>query len=238
VSEAARGDEPIETTIGWGVDGSMRAQALWQEVIATLVRRYREEEENWGWDRERAAELLDSWRASRGGEPRGRACLSPLDNCRSMEDEVAIETGLSIRRLTDNERDELWRHHGAERHPGALHPTIAGLESWDLVVDCRWTPQSSRYLDDRRAVAIVTDVVRALRLHHPGLTGTSIFWLIDDPAERWRRDVGGAVFAPEAGESRNRNGGDRRSIWDGSRLGISERSSPDCEASRTIGIWR
>lgn len=206
-ADAVRNDEPVETAIGWGADDSMRSQALWRDVITPLVQRYRDEREDWGWDREQCTEVLESWRASRGGEPKRRACLAPLYNCRSMEDQVAIETGLSIRRLTDSERNDLWRSHGAERHPGALNPTIADLESWDLVIDYRWTPYTSRYLDDRRAITVLVDAIRALRLHHPGLTGTSIFWLVDDPSERWRRDIGGALFAPDSVSGRSRSDG-------------------------------
>jgi hypothetical protein len=236
-AEMAREDDPVETAIGWGADESMRAQALWRDVITTLVRRYREEGDGWEWDRERGVELLDSWRASRGGEPKRRACLAPLDNCKPMEDPVTIEAGLSIRRLSDSERDELWRSHGAELHPGALNPTIAELESWDLVIDYRWTPETSRYLDDRRAIKVVTDVVRALRLHHTGLTGASIFWLIDDPSERWRRDIGGALFAPEQAVERDRNNGALEMHLGQLRQATCERFSRNCEVSRAIVVF-
>jgi hypothetical protein len=204
--EALRDEEPVETAIGWGADSGLRAQALWRDVLTTLLRRYRTEAEDWRWDRNRATELLESWRAARGGEPRLRCCLAPLHNCRSMEDEVPLEEGLSIRRLEDSERDELWRNHGGEIHPGPLNPTVADLEDWHMVVDYRWTPPIGR-ADDVKAVELTRDVVRALRLHHPGLTGASIFWTIDDPAERWRREGAGSLFAPEAMVQRGPLGG-------------------------------
>jgi hypothetical protein len=206
-AEEIRGEEPVETAIGWGADESMRAQALSRDVIGPLVRRYRTEGNDWQWDEERAEELLTSWRSRRGGEPRRRRCLAPLHNSRSMEQVVQIEPGLSIRQLTDPERDVLWRSHGAEVHPGPLNPTIADLEEWHLVVDFRWTPEQARVLDDGEAIETVGKVVRALRLHHAGLTGTSVFWITDDPEERWRRDVAGTLFAPDTVLEHGRHGG-------------------------------
>jgi hypothetical protein len=193
-AQALKDDEDIETAIGWA-DGTMRPQALWRDVLTPLLRQHRLEAEEWDWRESEVEELLDSWRNSHGAGWRERCCRAPLHNCRSMVEEVTVGPGLVIRRLTDAERDALWRRHGAEINPGPHGPTIADIEGWELVVDYRWKREGPEP-DEQQAIAVVRDVVRALRLHHHGITGTSILWFGPDPDLRWEDNSPDSMFAP------------------------------------------
>jgi hypothetical protein len=43
-------------------------------------------------------------------------------------------------------------------------------------IDLRWTRPKTPPLSDEPAIVRIADVVTALRLHHPGVTGTTILW--------------------------------------------------------------
>jgi hypothetical protein len=193
-AEALKSDQEIETEIGWA-DGTMRAQALWSDVVMPLFRQHRREAGEWKWKEGEAEELLGSWRDSHGAGWRERCCRAPLHNCRSMVDEVVIHPDLVIRRLSDAERDALWRRHGAEVNPGPHRPTVADIESWELVIDYRWKRKASGP-DEQQAINVVRDLVRALRLHHHGMSGTSILWFGPDPDLRWEDNSPASMFAP------------------------------------------
>jgi hypothetical protein len=122
--------------------------------------------------------------------PTARRCLAPLEGCVGTARELRLDAGVAIRRLEDGDRQDLWRRHGAELHPGPLNPTIADLETWQFAIDHRRPSEVPGSPDDARAVAAVRDVVRALRLHHPGLAGARILWIGDDGGGRGIGDRG------------------------------------------------
>lgn len=182
-AEDLKSDDEIESCIGWA-DGAMRAPALWQDVLTPLLRHHQHETGRWEWREGEIEELLESWRGSHAEGWRQRCCRAPLQNCRSMVDEVIIRPGLIIRRLDDSERDALWRRYGAEVDPAPHRPSIAEIEAWDLVIDYRWTRKAPGP-DEDHAIEVVRDVVRALRLHHHGMSGASVIWIGPDPDLRW-----------------------------------------------------
>ncbi len=196
-AEALKRDDDIEDSIGWA-DGTMRAPALWQDVLTPLLRKHHRETGRWEWRDGETEELLGSWRGSHAAGWRERCCRAPLHNCRSMVDEVIIHPGLIIRKLSDAERDALWRRHGAEVNPGSHRPSIADIEAWDLVIDYRWKRQAPGP-DEEQAIEVIRDVVRALRLHHHGISGTSVLWFAPDPDLRWEDNSPDSMYrSPEA----------------------------------------
>ncbi|HVS99050.1 MAG TPA: hypothetical protein VHE08_00890 [Solirubrobacterales bacterium] len=108
--------------------------------------------------------------------PSVRRCLAPLDGCVGTARELLLDAGLAIRRLEDGDREDLWRH-AAALHPGPLDPTIADPEAWEFAIDHRRHSESPGPRDDARANVAIRDVIRALRLHHPGLAGVRILWI-------------------------------------------------------------
>jgi hypothetical protein len=195
--DGLRSDQDIELTIGWDSDEAVRAQTLWRDVLAPILQRYRDLSCDWIWDGDLAAEVLRSWRIGHRKIERARRCLAPLENCRSMVEEVVIEPGLSIRRLTDADRDEIWRRYGAEHFPGAINPTIAELENWECAIDYRWQMEPPRPLNDSPALKVVRDVLRALRLHHPGVAAMTVLWHGTDPSDPWSPNRGDGLMAPD-----------------------------------------
>jgi hypothetical protein len=178
-----KSDDEIESCIGWA-DGAMRAPALWRDVLTPLLRQHQRETGRWEWREGEIEELVESWRGSHAEGWRQRCCRATLQNCRSMVDEVIIRPGLIIRRLDDTERDVLWRRYGAEVDPAPHRPSITEIEAWDLVIDYRWTRKAPDP-DEDHAIEVVRDVVRALRLHHPGMSGATVIWIGPDPDLRW-----------------------------------------------------
>jgi hypothetical protein len=175
-------------------DAGTRTRALWRDPLAPLLRRYRLEAGSWVWDAERAVELLESWRRSGRSPGRSRLCLAPLDGCEGAVEELTLDADLAIRRLNDTDREDLWRRHGAELHPGPINPRIADLEAWEFAVEHRWKSEAPGPADDTRAVGVIRDVVRALRLHHPGVIGARLLWIGADPDDRWAEEDRGALL--------------------------------------------
>ena len=197
VVEAARSDEDIEITIGWDSDLGVRAQTLWRDILEPITLAYGAEQPDWAWDETLALSLISSWREGHRATSYAKQTIAPLHNCRGMGDGTEIEPGLAIRRLTDADRAALWRIYGAERFSGPLNPRIADLERWSFAIDCRWELPQQPPLSNEYGAEVVRDTVRALRLHHPGVTGTTIIWTRPDPEHPWRHDtLGSGLYAP------------------------------------------
>jgi hypothetical protein len=195
--EVLRKDEDVELIVGFDPDVGMRAQTLWRGILDPLLQQYRLVHDDWTWNPDTALELVKAWRQAQNRTSYGRQTLAPLHNCKSMADHPEIEPGLAIRQFTDEDRNELWRAFGAEHSPGPINPTIPDLEAWETVIDYRWKLPRKPPLSDEHAVKVIRDTVRALRLHHPGVTGTTIVWHRPDPSEVFpERVLGSSLFAP------------------------------------------
>jgi hypothetical protein len=194
---AARSDEDVEKTIGWDSDVGVRARTLWKDILEPIMLAYGGERPDWTWDETLALSLIAAWRNGHRATTYAKQTIAPLHNCRGMGDRIEIEPGLVIRRFTDADRVALWRSFGAEHFPGPVNPGIADLERWCFVIDCRWELPRRPPLSDEHGAEVVRDTVRALRLHHTGVTGTTIIWTRPDPAHRWRHDtLGSGLYAP------------------------------------------
>lgn len=197
LAEALRKDEDVEGLVGFDPDIGMRAQTLWGDILDPLLRQYRLIHEDWTWDPNAASEVLTTWRQAQNRTSYRRQALAPLHNCKSMSDRLEVEPGLAIRKFTDEDRRDLWDAFGAEHFPGQINPTIPDLEAWETVIDYRWELPHKPPLSNEPAVEVIQDTVRALRLHHPGVTGTTIIWHRPDPAEVFpERVMGSSLFAP------------------------------------------
>lgn len=170
---------------------------LWGDILDPLLQQYRLVHEDWAWNPDTATEVLTTWRQAQNRTSYRRQALAPLHNCKSMVDRVDVEPGLSIRKFTDEDRKDFWNAFGAEHFPGPLNPTIPDLEAWETVIDYRWELPHKPPLSNEPAVEVIEDTVRALRLHHPGVTGTTISWHRADPAEVFPGGaMGSLLFAP------------------------------------------
>lgn len=193
--DEVRSDERIEMAIGFDSDIGMRSQALWG-VIAPIVRYYGTQRPDWAWDEAYALELISDWREGDKAKSYAKQTIAPLHNCKGMGD-VEIEPGLWIRRFTDADRIALWRSFGAEHFPAPIHPNIIQLDQWEFAIDYRWELPRKPPLSDHHGHEVVRDTVRALRLHHAGVTGTSIVWTRPDSEHPWRHDSpGSSLYAP------------------------------------------
>lgn len=76
-------------------------------------------------------------------------------------------------------------------------PPLADLDRWQFAVDYRWDQPWNPPLSDEHGVEVVRDTVRALRLHHPGVTGTTIIWTRPDLCASLEARLHGVrLFAP------------------------------------------
>lgn len=196
-AEVARSDEEIERAIGWDSDIGVRGQALWRDILEPITRAYGAARPDWAWDEALALSLISSWRDGHRASGYAKQTIAPLHNCTGMGEGPEIEPGLAVRRLTDADRSALWRSFGAERFPGPISPALVDLDQWHFAVDYRWDQPRRPPLSDAHGMEVVRDTVRALRLHHPGVTGTTIIWTRPNPAHPWRHDrLGPGLFAP------------------------------------------
>lgn len=192
-----RSDEQIEITIGYDSNIGARAQALWGDILVPITQQYGVQRPDWSWDERLALSLILAWRNGQRAESYAKQTIAPLHNCTGTRDGPEIEPGLTIRRLTDADRIALWRSFGAEHFPGPVNPRIRELEQWRFAIDYRWELPQQPPLSDEHGTEVVRDTVRALRLHHPGVTGTTIIWTRPDPAHPWRHDsLGSGLYAP------------------------------------------
>ena len=192
-----RKDVDVELIVGFDPDVGIRAQTIWRDILDPLLQQYQLIKGDWTWDPAVASELVNSWRQAQNRKSYGRQTLAPLHNCKSMAEPLEVEPGLVIRQFTDEDRNDLWRAFGAEHFPGPINPTIPDLEMWETVIDYRWRLPQKPPLSNEPAVEVIRDTVRALRLHHGGVTGTTIIWQRPDPTEAFPESMlGGSLFAP------------------------------------------
>lgn len=195
--QALRPDEQVEQFIGFDPDVGPRSETLWRDILDPILQRYHSEKKDWDWDEQAASALVTAWREAQSQTAYKRQTLAPLHNCKCMSEPTEIEPGLVIRQFTDNDRTELWRTFGGEHFPGPINPTIPDLEAWEAVIDYRWSLDRKPPLSNEHAVEVIGDTVRTLRLHHPGITGTTIIWHRADPEEMFAPDPSGnGLFAP------------------------------------------
>lgn len=196
LAAALSNDPHVDADIGWERDPERRAAPLWQMVIGPTVVRYARRRPDWSWAEPLARDLVAAWRASHNADLVWHRTIAPLHNLRGMPEPVEIDNDLVIRRMTDQDRDGLWRHFGAGGS-GPVAPTVSQLEAWTDVIDLRWAQPKTPPLSDEPAIARIADVVTALRLHHPGVTGTTILWTHVDPPDA-PGGSGHRLYAPHA----------------------------------------
>lgn len=160
------------------------AHGLWGNVVRPLLKRYHAQRPDWEWDEALARRLFDEWSDSRASRGIGWCqTIAPLHNFEGPEEAIEIEDDIVIRPLTDADREALWLNFGTEKVPSPLSPSIADLERWSHAIEYRWRrPAHIPVLyDDGTGVGTIREVVNAVRLHHPGVTGTTLVWTRPDP---------------------------------------------------------
>lgn len=181
VAETLTADPVIEASLG-GTRGDQAAVQLWNAVIGPLFQQYARRRPELKWDRRLAGRLVGAWREVQTADATPHQTIAPLHNLQVFGEPVKIEAETVIRRMTDEDRDELWRHFGG-RATGIPDLTPGRLDAWTDVIDLRWRMPRKPPLSDEIAARRIADVVTALRLHHPGVTGTTILWTRPDPAD-------------------------------------------------------
>jgi hypothetical protein len=183
LTEVARrlADDPdVEADTGWTFDTSHRPVALWDDVIGPMFEHYGRREPDLEWKADLAREIVTDWRGSRRSDHVIRRTIAPVHNLRSLLPDVRIGSDTVIRPMTDGDRDEIWRHFGALGVPGL---TAAQVEGWTHVIEDRWAMTLKPPLSVEPALDRITNVVTALRLHHPGVTGATMLWTTLDPPD-------------------------------------------------------
>jgi hypothetical protein len=193
MEESARqlADDPdVKGDIGYAFDARQRALALWNDVIGPMFERYGRRRPGLEWRPELAREIVADWRGWHHSDHVPRWTIAPLHNIESMLPMVAIGSDTVIRRMTSDDREEMWGRFGGHSIPGL---TPAQLEEWTHVIEDRWTMSLGPPYSLDGALERILNVVTALRLHHPGVTGTTMMWTGPEPAD--------AVVPGPAGET-------------------------------------
>jgi hypothetical protein len=190
--------------IGWNHDDTSRALALWRDVIAPLVQLYATRRGDFVWDPDMGRRLVHEWRAAHIARQVPHRSIAPLVGLAAPHEPVVIDDGLVIRPMTDDDRQQLWRGFGPYANPTSISPSIDDLESWRFVAELSWTMERKPPFSDEDAHARLNNLVTALRLDHPGVTGAALVWTRVDPPDapfhgpldaRVRALKGGASFA-------------------------------------------
>jgi hypothetical protein len=203
VTQQLSDDPLIEDTIGWNRDATSRALSLWRDVIAPLVELYASRRGNFLWDLDDARRLLQEWRAAHETTEVPHRSIAPLVGLLGPQEPVLITDDLAIRPMTDDDRQQIWRAFGPYANPSTISPDARELESWQFLAELRWNMPRQPPRSDECAHERINDLVSALRLHHPGVTGAAVIWTRRDPPdspypsfrdERLRGPRGGASF--------------------------------------------
>ena len=184
-------DPLIDTLTGWLPQAPHRAEAIWRDVLKGLIERCRETSGGWEDDPELVARMIAEWRAAYDWQTVPMQTLVPLDNLQGPEETLEIEAGVRLRSLTDEERAEFWEKFADD--PALTGVTIEQLNQWSHALDLRWEMVRRSPADYSPVDEKIIDVVRAMRLHHPGQVGYALTWTRIDPADwpgsgPWVRD--------------------------------------------------
>ncbi len=125
--------------------------------------------------------------------PGAYCSIGPLYNFSGPFEPIELGPGVVIRPFADTEREALVATFGAGDSGGSF--SADDLDDWSHVVECRW-PTTQKHDPNclQLGADAVRDVVRALRLHHPGKAGTKIVWARPEPD-----GVSAAALSPVAG---------------------------------------
>lgn len=185
-AERLRSDELVEGAVGFMRRAEERAPVLWAQVVGPLVHVYGLRHPDWRWNKRAAETVIKSWRRVFGWQDACYLTLAPVDNLVSRERLLRLGDRLAIRRLTDDDRQRLWRSFGAPQNPSTIAPTIEDLERWKVAVEYRWEMPPMRGVTQEviePVVRVIEQLVCALRLQQPAVVGTKIFWTWIDPPE-------------------------------------------------------
>jgi hypothetical protein len=196
LTAAVEANPHVESSIGWERQPGPRARALWGSVLAPALERYGSRRPDYRWDRRLARRMLSDWRTAHIDQTHWRQTLAPLHNFRAGADPIQIEPNLRVRPFTDSERADLYEM--SKPHDSSpIAPSVLQLDAWSHVIEYRW-----RHCRDPRAEVVahdvVRDVVRALRLHHPGMASVTLVWTRWDPPDHLLTTTygGGEIFSP------------------------------------------
>jgi hypothetical protein len=159
--------------------GEARAHALWSYALVPILKRYGAERPDWRWDAALARKLTAEWGAEQASQAEGYfRTISPLRYFDGPDEAVSIDDDLAIRPFTDQDRDDLWRDY---RHMRGDSLGALALNNWSHVIDYRWSRPAGSPLGHDIGIDAVEDLVRTLRLHHPGMVQSTMIWTRRDP---------------------------------------------------------
>jgi hypothetical protein len=198
LADGCRDDPDVEAAVGYASDPGGRAVALWQSLIQPALIRYGVNRPGLEWDPALAQRLVSEWREIRKVEGVWHRTVAPLHNLRGPEETIQVEDDLVVRPLSDEDRESLWRGFGGAGNHSEISPTPEQLERWSHAIELRWRQPRRPPVSDDPALEAIQDAVRAIRLNHPGVTGTTILWTRLDPPDlslHWP-GTGDRLYAP------------------------------------------
>jgi hypothetical protein len=145
---------------------------LWRFAAVPILKLYHADHESWEWDEDGALRSIVEWSEALESRADGNhQTMAALRFFEGPEEPISLAEGIDIRPFTDADREALWHNFGEDR----LSPMV--LEGWTHLIDCRWSASDGGPpFDHGLGAHLVSDVLRALRLQHPGMAETTIVW--------------------------------------------------------------
>jgi hypothetical protein len=137
VAKRLADDPDVELDIGYTFDTPQRPLALWDDLIGPMFERYGSRQPDLEWQPELAREIVADWRNWHRSDHIRRQTLAPLHNIEVMLPLVEIGSDTTIRRMTHEEREEIWRHFGGLHIPG-LTPGRRSAWKPPLITSSTW----------------------------------------------------------------------------------------------------
>jgi hypothetical protein len=157
-------------------DPEQRPWEIWHFVLVPILGICHTGRPGWDWDEPVTRAAIEDWfvtTESRG--ERKRRTLAPLLNFEGPQDPLAIDEGMVIRPLSDDDRQAIWRSFGGDSRLGG--PTAEDLERWSHTIELRWEGgRRGRLLGHDYAIERCSTLVRAMRICRPGMVGLARVW--------------------------------------------------------------
>lgn len=161
-------------------DESSDPQMLWRFILIPILRVCHMRQPDWEWDEGLTRESIADWYAAQESRAAGHMrTIAPLYAFDGPGEVIRIDDDLAIRPLTDSDREALWQTHFGEELE------VEDLARWTHAIDFRWSRLTEDYFDFNHEPGIdrAEDLVRAMRLLHPGMVGVARVWTRADPPD-------------------------------------------------------
>jgi hypothetical protein len=152
------------------------ATQVWQSLLSPLVGQYVSRRQDLEWDESLARSLVEAWRRDLRAAVIPYRAVAPLDNLVGPDEALQLTEHIRLRPMTDADRNRMWQYFG-----DGTELTLGLLASWSHVIDMRWDLSLRPPITDEPLHEQLTQVLTALRLHHPGVVRASFLFIRTDP---------------------------------------------------------